>query len=632
MTTLKKAEQKVYTGIAAMERATVHPIIRKKADAVMFYTIEEDGVVMGTSLGSGKKAKRSRDINFFMRNEFVDYIEPLKEGDYAKILGFDHTRRAAGRHFFEDGEIVRLKTPTTGYEGFKAEHLDKRDWWNVHINDLVAATEEEVEAFELAEKRKKLKVGDIVKVISSEASANADGCGRHGIEIGTIVKLAAKSRPKYDGYRTELLSGVTPHAPYVHVNDVVPATKEELLAAQQELLKVGDFVRVLTDDNGFAKKDEIVKITEDDGDSVPFKLERLNGEYAGYQTKSGVAPATEAEIAAAKGALEAKSLKAQQAALQVGDIVKVLENGSHGFEEGDVLRIYDIVNYGHNRIRCERLDGSRIRKDYFYNRELALATGEEEAAVEAAVEAKERLKEGEFAKVLAGGMWHPLNTGDIVEVIRDEHDHQPFYSKRLTDGKTAYFEVKQLQRATDEEVTKVKEEIERKKKEAEAEALKAQQAALKAGEYARVIGNTCNHDFPIGEIIVLTRTHADGFKADYLDGHDFWFMKRADLAPATEEEVKEAKRKIEEEKAKKAERKKFEDIGREVGEIKAGDVVRYAGKLEVVNEVKPTHRKSTGEEFLSHEKGLTLGEREYWAYIEEVELVTPVENRFDARG
>ncbi|HGO9416637.1 TPA: hypothetical protein ACLBZX_005132 [Bacillus cereus] len=267
MTTLKKEEQKVYTGIAAMERATVHPIIRNKKDAVMFYTIEEDGTVMDTSLNGGKKAKRSRDMAFFMRNEFVDYIEPLKEGDYVKVLGNEHTRPAAGSHRFEEGTIVKLLNPTTGYEGFRAEFLDRHDWWNVHIKDLAPVTAEEVEAFKLAEKRKKLKVGDIVKVISSEASANADGCGRHGIEVGTIVK--------------------------------------------------------------------------------------------------------------------------------------VLENGSHGFTEGDVLRIYDIVNYGHNR----------IRKDYFYNRELALATGEEEAAAEKTAQ-KTELKEGGYARVIANTCNHGFPIGN----------------------------------------------------------------------------------------------------------------------------------------------------------------------------------------------------------------------------
>lgn len=105
----------------------------------------------------------------------------------------------------------------------------------------------------------------------------------------------------------------------------------------------------------------------------------------------------------------------------------------------------------------------------------------------------------------------------------------------------------------------------------------------------------------------------EGFKADFLDGHDWWSVHIKDLAAVTAEEV---------EAFKLAEMRK---------KLKVGDIVRYAGQLEVVNEVKPTHRKSTGEQFLSQEKGLTLGEHEYWAYIESVELVAPVETRFDAR-
>lgn len=460
MTTLKKEEQKVYTGIAAMERATVHPIIRNKKDAVMFYTIEEDGTVMDTSLNGGKKAKRSRDMAFFMRNEFVDYIEPLKEGDYVKVLGNEHTRPAAGSHRFEEGTIVKLLNPTTGYEGFRAEFLDRHDWWNVHIKDLAPVTAEEVEAFKLAEKRKKLKVGDIVKVISSEASANADGCGRHGIEVGTIVK--------------------------------------------------------------------------------------------------------------------------------------VLENGSHGFTEGDVLRIYDIVNYGHNR----------IRKDYFYNRELALATGEEEAAAEKTAQ-KTELKEGGYARVIANTCNHGFPIGEIIKLTCT---HAAGFKAHYLDGHDFWFmKLADLEPVTTEE---------------------AVQKPLTKGDYAKVTRRAFNTIVQVGDIVKIIKDDNSmiPFEIETLEGKDVGWIPAADVEPVAKEEVKKAKRKAEEEKARKVEREKYEEVGRKVGELKAGDIVRItslygATKVSVGDLVEVRSARGDGD-FHDTKHG----------YILKGELVVPVEKRFDKKA
>ncbi|AZU61031.1 hypothetical protein [Neobacillus mesonae] len=71
------------------------------------------------------------------------------------------------------------------------------------------------------------------------------------------------------------------------------------------------------------------------------------------------------------------------------------------------------------------------------------------------------LKVGDYAKVVAGGKWHPLNTGDIVELLidNDPGGTQPYKAKQLTDEHTAYFEVSQLVRATDEEVAEAKRKL-----------------------------------------------------------------------------------------------------------------------------------------------------------------------------
>jgi hypothetical protein len=262
-----------------------------------------------------------------------------------------------------------------------------------------------------------------------------------------------------------------------------------------------------------------------------------------------------------------------------------------------------------------------------------------EEVEEASESVSERLQVGDFAKVVKVDKFE---LGDIVEI--DGEDSQHFRATRLKDGYWHYADLEgELVKATDEEV------------------LKAKQALLKEGDFARVIGVEHTkrggfhdednedvgggHSFENGTIVELKKPYIkqdeteDAFKAYYLDGSDWWWVHRKDLEPLTKEEAEHIAREAEGEKKAKAEREekeaerlKWAVIGREVGEIKDGDVVKHNGQLKVVNEVKPTHRKSDGTAFVNHENGLTLGEDEYWAHISRVELIVPVEQRFDTVG
>lgn len=58
----------------------------------------------------------------------------------------------------------------------------------------------------------------------------------------------------------------------------------------------------------------------------------------------------------------------------------------------------------------------------------------------------------------------------------------------------------------------------------------------KVGDKVKIVQNTYNHSFGIGEIVVLSMKCAneeDVWKADSLDGTDFWYVKEADIAPVT---------------------------------------------------------------------------------------------------
>ncbi|MED2615456.1 hypothetical protein COF41_25760 [Bacillus toyonensis] len=261
-------------------------------------------------------------------------------------------------------------------------------------------------------------------------------------------------------------------------------------------------------------------------------------------------------------------------------------------------------------------------------------SSEEAIKVEEASESvSERLQVGDYAKVLNGGVWHPLQVGDIVEIIKDDHDHQPFKGKRVVDGETSWFEESQLVKATDEEV------------------LEAKQSLLKEDDFARVIGVEHTkrggfhdkdnedvgggHSFENGTIVELKKPYIkkdeteDAFKAYYLDGSDWWWVHRKDLEPLTKEEAEHIAREAEEEKKAKAERAKWATIGRKVGEIKKGDIVRttsHCGSVNPVGTVGVAHKDGT---VCSCSTLALKGDTSNWS---SVELIVPVEQRFDTVG
>ncbi|RCL12744.1 hypothetical protein [Bacillus cereus] len=154
------------------------------------------------------------------------------------------------------------------------------------------------------------------------------------------------------------------------------------------------------------------------------------------------------------------------------------------------------------------------------------------------------------------------------------------------------------------------------------EAVEVKQALLKEGDFARVVANTTSHYFEIGTVVKLDdyTEETDAFTAYYLDGSDFWRIYRKDLEPLTKEEAEHIAREAGEEKKTKAERAKWAAIGREVGEIKKGDIVRVVkeGDIGIV-----VYADSTDRPYVS-----VNGESQF-SYVE---LVTPVEQRFDTVG
>lgn len=145
---------------------------------------------------------------------------------------------------------------------------------------------------EPAPQTKRLTVGDFAKVIASDDSD-------HNYEIGSVVKIAEDAHDSQP-YRAERADGTIGN--WLFEDDIEPATEAEFNAQkpQPERLKVGEYAKVLDGSNGFSKRGDIVKITQDDESSVPFNSDYIDGSYAGWHYAKSLVRATESEVEAAK--------------------------------------------------------------------------------------------------------------------------------------------------------------------------------------------------------------------------------------------------------------------------------------------------------------------------------------------
>jgi len=129
-----------------------------------------------------------------------------------------------------------------------------------------------------------------------------------------------------------------------------------------ERLKVGDYAKVVTDLTSHAKRDDIVKIIEDDKSIIPFLAEHLNGDNAGWFVEVQLVRATDEEVAEAKRKQAEEEERKRWAAVgrevgayKAGDIVAygdrtAFENNGFGEvvseSDGGTLRIEAVDNYG----------------------------------------------------------------------------------------------------------------------------------------------------------------------------------------------------------------------------------------------------------------------------------------------
>ncbi|AMQ66718.1 hypothetical protein FDG96_gp59 [Bacillus phage Mgbh1] len=283
----------------------------------------------------------------------------------------------------------------------------------------------------------------------------------------------------------------------------------QLFRKVEEPLKVGDVVRVLVSDNGFASKGDIAVITLDDGLKHPYRLESLEGEYLGLQDADSLEKLSDEEVAEAKRKLDPRSK------FEKGDKVRLISGGGKspllGFHEGKTYEVVDPYCVFHN--------GERI-----------------------------------LITCNRGGMGYALP--------------------------------EQLEKVTMPE--------------------------FKVGDYAKVVGETRYGDIETGEIVKISgiTDHIEqGCRIELLDGRDCDFVNPEDIEKVSEEVVKWA------------------EIGRDPGEYKEGDIVR------VIDTGSSDLTKGEVDEIVRVDQDGTyrIGRRVHanWVWRDRIELVTPVERRFD---
>ncbi|WP_434181910.1 hypothetical protein [Bacillus sp. jun7] len=178
--------------------------------------------------------------------------------------------------------------------------------------------------------------------------------------------------------------------------------KVSAASVEAERLKVGDYAKVV----GQAivtEKGEIVKVIQDTGAIIPFKVETMDGKYTEWRSEASLVRATDEEVAEAKDA-------AARAKFKRGDKVRLLSGGGDyplsGFEND---KIYEVLynNFNHPKGKRIRIADSTERFGYATPDQLEILSEEEAAEIE-----RKQAEEAKWAKI--GRKVGEYKNGDVV--------------------------------------------------------------------------------------------------------------------------------------------------------------------------------------------------------------------------
>ena len=365
-------------------------------------------------------------------------------------------------------------------------------------------------------------------------------------------------------------------------------------------LKLGGFYLLVRDEgtSRLSVRDEIDEFHGNavtDGDSILFR--KVSASQPSLEdrvsTNEKDIESLKSDVAALKGEAKTEYVRIDKSEAKAGDFVKFDEAPNEFLTAGKYYEIYRVDGCGDPQIRDDDGDGfdTYCADDFEVYRK-----------VSAAEPKPERLKVGDYAKVVRNESGHYAEIDEIVLVKRDDKDFAPFHCEKLNGNEAGIFYEDELVRATDEEVAEAKDA------EARAKFKKGAKVRLKSGggvypllgfENGKVY-SVCDNEVrrADGKNIEITQVGAPGYATP------------DQLELLSEEEV--------------AENEKWAAIGREVGEYKIGDVVQSLYGREICEVVD-----------IAEDGRLEVATQNHGNCTENqssIELIAPVEARFDRKG
>ncbi|MCY8754790.1 hypothetical protein [Bacillus haynesii] len=309
------------------------------------------------------------------------------------------------------------------------------------------------------------------------------------------------------------------------------------------------------------------------------------------------------DVAALKGEAGPEYVRIDKGEAKVGDFIKYIVTVSPSVKIG---RLYEIsgLRSGRHFAHIDE-DGDRVRTE-------PNEVFEVYRKVSAAEPKPERLKVGDYAKVVGGARDHQAEINDIVQVTFDDDGTLPFRCDDINGKSIGWFYEAELVLATDEEVAEAKGAVEF------AKFKEGAKVRLKSGG-----GETPLYGFENGKVYtVVDNDYTHGCVEKKIQIECDWYFGYAtpdQLEIVSEEEA--------------AEIEKWAAIGREVGEYKVGDVVSYDDPIcfenSGIGEVEGFGDRGNPEVNSINYNGHKTS---YILTPDRLKLVAPVEVRFDRKG
>ncbi|MBJ6364198.1 hypothetical protein ACFOQM_23545 [Paenibacillus sp. GCM10012307] len=376
-------------------------------------------------------------------------------------------------------------------------------------------------------------------------------------------------------------------------------------------LTTGDYGKVVSNGVGHNYKiGSVVKIVSAQDDYVG---EKADGTRGNYLNERNVVPATEVEFLAQRVSV---------LRLKIGDYAKVVNvSGIGGNPPRSDVNIGDIVEITGGDFFPVQFQGNVIGGDkglWFMAERLVPATEAEVAEakrkIAQASDPRSQFVKGDKVRLVSGGGRLPLNgykDGEVYEVIDPGTSTNGGKYVRIIGGSvnSGYALPSEIVKLSAEEI----ESLDR----------------IPVGSYVKVLVDT--EDLPEGAIGKVERDDRDDrpYRVELLDGRDWDYYRKDQLEVLTQADAEKAE-------AQAAEAAKWYAIGRKVNEYKIGDIVRFVrdgfgnglrDHINIITEIDKVNESSLPYHLVK--PAFVTNPNNTWAAATVIELVTPVESRFD---